>query len=294
MATILVVDDSAIDRQLIGALVEEHDGWAAAFAADGREALARIRRDSPDLVLTDLQMPEMNGLELVEASRREHPGIPVILMTAFGSEEIAVAALRKGAASYVAKRNLARDLVPTIESVLPVAAVRGDARPQGCLVSAEFTFILGNDTGALQPVITVLLEHLAQWKLADESESIRVGLALYEVLMNAVEHGNLELNSQLRDVDDGVPYQWLAEERRLRSPYRDRTVRLAARFSREEAAFVVRDQGPGYDPGALPDPTDPENMERAHGRGLLLIRTFMDDVRLNDKANEITLLKRRP
>jgi CheY-like chemotaxis protein/anti-sigma regulatory factor (Ser/Thr protein kinase) len=294
MATILVVDDNAVDRQLIGSLVEEHDGWTAAYAADGREALAHIRHQPPDVVLTDLQMPEMNGLELVEVSRREHPGVPVILMTAYGSEDIAIAALRKGAASYVAKRNLARDLVATIESVLPVAAVRGDdRRPQGGQESAEFTFVLGNDTTALQPVIGHLLEHMAQWRLVDEGDSIRVGLALYEVLMNAVEHGNLELDSQLRDIDDGIPYRELAEERRRRSPYQDRTVRLSARFSRDEAAFVVRDQGPGYDPDALPDPTDPVNMVRAHGRGLLLIRTFMDDVRLNDKGNEVTLVKRR-
>lgn len=293
MGTILVVDDNPIDRELVGALVEERAGWTAAYAVDGREGLAHVRRDPPDVVLTDLQMPEMNGLELVEACRREHPGVPVILMTAFGSEDIAVEALRKGAASYVAKRNLARDLVSTIESVLPVAAARGDRRPQGDQASAEFTFVLGNDTGALQPLIGELQERMAQWGLADESDSIRVGLALYEVLMNAIEHGNLELSSQLRDIDDGAPYQALAEERRRQSPYKDRTVGLTARFSHDQVTYVIRDQGPGYDAAALPDPTDPENMERAHGRGLLLIRTFMDDVRLNDKGNEVTLVKRR-
>lgn len=295
MVTVLVVDDSAIDRRLAGALLEEREGWTAAYAEDGVAALDRIRRDPPDLVLTDLQMPQLNGLELVEAVRAAYPGVPVVLMTAHGSEDIAVEALRKGAASYVAKRNLARDLVATLESVLPAATVQEDRRKvQACLAETEFTFVLGNDTGIIQPLIAHLHDHLIQRKLVDDGELTRVATALYEVLLNAIEHGNLELNSQLREVEDGVPYRRLADERRRLSPYQDRVVRVTARFAREEAAFVVRDEGPGYDPDKLPDPTDPANIERASGRGLLLIRMFMDDVRLNAKGNEITLVKRRP
>jgi signal transduction histidine kinase/DNA-binding response OmpR family regulator len=295
MPTILVVDDSALDRQLAGALIRERTGWTPAYAEDGCDALDRIRREAPDLVLTDLQMPGINGLELVEAVRRDHPGLPVVLMTGYGSEDIAVVALPHGAASYVAKKNLARDLAPTLEALLPGGTAAADRRRvYGCLARAEFTFELSNETAPLQPLVAHLQDHLARAGLLDPGKVIRVGTALYEVLMYAIEHGNLELNSQLREVDDGAPYHRLAEERRRQSPYKDRTVRLVARFTRDEATFVVRDEGPGYDPAALPDPTDQANMERAHGRGLFLTRTFMDEVRLNDEGNEITLVKRRP
>jgi anti-sigma regulatory factor (Ser/Thr protein kinase) len=54
----------------------------------------------------------------------------------------------------------------------------------------------------------------------------------------------------------------------------------------------VRDEGPGFDPGGLPDPTDPANLERPCGRGLLLMKTFMDEVRYNDRGNEVTMRKR--
>jgi anti-sigma regulatory factor (Ser/Thr protein kinase) len=57
--------------------------------------------------------------------------------------------------------------------------------------------------------------------------------------------------------------------------------------------IVIRDQGPGFDPTSLPDPTQPENLERAFGRGMLLISTFMDEVRHNEQGNEITMIKRR-
>ena len=140
MATILVVDDVALDRHLAGTLLEEHSGWSAIYAEDGREALSLIKRKVPDLVLTDLQMPELNGLELVEAIRRDYAHVPVILMTAHGSEDIAVAALKRGAASYVPKRDLARDLVPTTEKVLGMARFNWNQQQVlDCLVETELT-----------------------------------------------------------------------------------------------------------------------------------------------------------
>ena len=87
----------------------------------------------------------------------------------------------------------------------------------------------------------------------------------------------------------------MVRDRRRESPYRDRRVHLWARESRDEATYVVRDEGPGFDPSALPDPTDPANLKKPSGRGLLLIRTFMDEVNHNAKGNEITMiLRRRP
>jgi len=121
VAKILVVDDSAIDRHITGVILQEHPDWNVVMSEAGREALARMAGDLPDLVVTDLVMPEMNGMELLETIRREYPGIPVVMMTAHGSEEIAAAAIFNGASSYVPKRNLARDLVTTVKNVLNMA-----------------------------------------------------------------------------------------------------------------------------------------------------------------------------
>ena len=117
--------------------------------------------------------------------------------------------------------------------------------------------------------------------------------ALYEVMLNAIEHGNLDLSSELRETHNGLAYKELAEERRRQAPYKDRRVRLTARFQNDQTVFIVRDEGAGYDASKLPDPTDPSNMQKSSGRGLLLIRTFMDEVRFNETGNEITLIKRR-
>jgi hypothetical protein len=122
---------------------------------------------------------------------------------------------------------------------------------------------------------------------------IRVGNALHVGLVNAIEHGNLELSSVLRETSDRTAYLKLTEERRGQEPYRDRRVFVTARFSHAEAVYSIRDEGPGFDPSTLPDPLEPANLEKTTGRGLLLIRTFMDEVSFNATGNEITIVKRR-
>lgn len=294
MQTILVVDDVALDRHVAGALLEEHSGWSAVFAEDGREALALIKLQVPDIVVTDLQMPEMNGLELVEAIRRSYAHVPVILMTAHGSEEIAVAALKAGASSYVPKRDLARDLVPTTAKALAMArASRNQQQILDCLVETELRFVLANDPHRVQPLVSHLQDHMILMDLVDQGGMIRVGTALHECLINAMEHGNLELTSELRESEDINAYRKLVDERRKLQPYCERRVFVVARFSRKEASFVIRDEGNGFDCSKLPDPTDPANLQKCSGRGLFLIRTFMDVVRFNDTGNEITMIKQQ-
>jgi CheY-like chemotaxis protein len=293
MAVILVVDDSPVDRTRAGGLLRKRPELTPAFASNGREALEAISARPPDLVVTDLQMPEIDGLELVETVRRRFPGLPVILMTAHGSEEIAVQALRKGAASYVAKRNLAAELVDTVLSVLEIA--RADLSQKhilACLTQTESRYELDNDIASIAPLIGQLEANLNRMELCDETGLIRVAVALREALVNAIYHGNLDLTSALLEADE-AKFGELASRRPREQPYAGRRVHLLARETRSEVTYVIRDEGQGFDPASLPDPTLPQNLERRTGRGLFLIRTFMDDVRHNPVGNEITLVKRR-
>jgi len=258
MATVLVVDDSVVECHRAGALLEKSTGVKVVYAANGREALDAMQHSLPDLVLTDMQMPVMDGLELVEQVRATYPAVPVVLMTAHGSEDIAAQALKRGAASYVPKRDLAQDLVETVEGVLSLTrAAREQERILECLTEGGSRFLLANDLA----------------------------------LVNAIEHGNLEVPSALKETDERA-FHTLIEERRRTPPYRDRRVHVVSRESPVEAVYTIRDEGPGFNPADLPDPTDPANLEKVSGRGLLLIRTFMDEVCHNETGNEITLVKR--
>lgn len=293
MTKILVVDDTPVDQRLVGRLLEKNSDLEAIYAGNGKEALALLERECPDLVLTDLQMPEMNGLELVKRIRKQYSAIPVILMTAFGSEDVAIKALEQGAANYVPKKNLAKDLLDVVESVLAAAIdLRLQSRLFASLQSTESHFCLENDIALIPSLVNYLRENLARMRLLDDTGLIRITVALREALMNAIVHGNLGIGSELRDTNLSAYYQLIAD-RRQQSPYRERRVFVDAWETGADARYVIRDEGIGFDPKGVPDPMLPDNMEKASGRGLLLINTFMDEVRHNARGNEITMTKQR-
>lgn len=292
--SILVVDDVATDRALIGGLLSKDVDLRVEYAADGAQALEKIGRKQPELVVTDLKMPKVDGLELVETVRAKYEHVPVILITSQGSEDIAAEALQKGAASYVPKRLMQRYLLDTVRRLRALAAQRRSReRLLGSMADSHCRFNLANDVDMIPSLVGYMQETVGHMGLCDAGERFRVSVALEEALVNAMYHGNLELGSELRGDDDDA-YQALVQRRREQAPYRDRRIYVLAEMSPAEVKFVVRDDGPGFDPSTLPDCTDPENLEKASGRGVMLMRTFMDEVLYNETGNEVTLVKRRP
>ncbi len=294
MATILVVDDSEADRELARTLLQIDPKLSVETAVDGLDALASIERWVPDLVLTDLVMPKMDGLEFVGTLRQRHPHIPSILMTSLGSEKIAVRALQAGAASYVPKAELAYDLLDNVRAVLAVSYRERDRTRalMESMLESETVFAIQNSSAIVPLLVNHLQSCVSLMGLCDPGEQVQLGVALSEAVNNAMQHGNLEVDSELRE-NSMDTFDKAVQARARQLPYRDRKVHITAKLSRDEARFVVRDEGPGFDPGALPDPLDPENLEKASGRGVLLMRAFMDDVEYNDAGNEVTLVLRR-
>ena len=100
---ILVVDDEAPIREMIKKGLSQIGGFSVEVAQNGAEAIEKIEKDVFDLVLTDLKMPEMDGLELLKNIKGTRPEVMVILMTAYGSIETAVEAMKIGANDYITK-----------------------------------------------------------------------------------------------------------------------------------------------------------------------------------------------
>jgi CheY-like chemotaxis protein/anti-sigma regulatory factor (Ser/Thr protein kinase) len=294
MPTVLVVDDAAVDRKLVGGLLAKGEGLRVEYAASGAEALEKMEAVWPAIVVTDLVMPGMSGLELVQQIVERYPRVPVILMTGKGTEETAVQALKAGAASYVPKTALHTYLVETIQDVLDVVRSKhSHERLMDCLMKSEFQFKLPNDAEMIPSLISYVQSLVTSAGVCDESNVIRVCIALEEALRNGMFHGNLELTSEQRE-GDPEDYQKLISERTAREPFASRWLQVTVRVSDDCGTFIVRDQGPGFDPSKLPDPTDPENLEKVSGRGLLLMRTFMDEVSFNSTGNQVTMVKKCP
>ena len=290
---ILVVDDSPTQLRQIQFLLER-EGFVVQSAADGVQATASIEDNMPMLVVTDLQMPEMNGLELVASLKETIPSLPVILTTSQGSEEIASQALKAGAASYVPKRELNDTLIPVLQQVMAVnKAAKSVSKVVKNAVESNITLEVTNDEAQIPDIISRLELPMVELELFDEGERMQIAMALDEALLNAMIHGNLEVSSELRQSDDGTPYVNMFTKRKNEAPYSERKVTIKLEASNEQVTFIIRDDGPGFDAAALRDPTDPENIERAGGRGLLLINAFMDEVSHNELGNEIRMVKRK-
>ncbi len=293
MTLVLIVDDSPMDQALAAGLLKKHLGCETTTALDGGEGLQSIRDLKPDLIITDMQMPNLNGLEMVTRLREEGSQIPVVLMTAKGSEDLAVEALRIGASSYVSKRSLAKRLVETARMVL---AASQEDREQGALMvrlkSHSELFELENRVEECLSLSRYLQKTLSRiWNL-DLTSRLRIGLVLEEALINALYHGNLEVSSALKEKLDNSFYE-LAAERQKALPYSDRRIVVSSETTIEEARFVISDGGPGFQVKDLPDPTDSQNLSRPSGRGVMLMNAFMDQVIYNERGNQVTLVKRR-
>jgi DNA-binding NtrC family response regulator len=124
--SILVVDDEANARTALAELLKD-EGYRVETAADGFKALGKLEEAPPDVVLTDLKMPGMGGVELLEKVRTQDPEIVVVVMTAFGAVDTAVDAMRKGAADYLTKPLNMAELLLVLERELERQRLRREA-----------------------------------------------------------------------------------------------------------------------------------------------------------------------
>jgi DNA-binding NarL/FixJ family response regulator len=272
-------------------LLANHSDFKVRFADDGVDAIEAVKNQRPDVIVSDLRMPGVNGLQFVKQLRNVDSSIPVILMTSFGSEKIAVDAITAGAASYVPKLDLKTELANTIRNIIAITERRANRRRTiESLTYSESHLVLGNDDAGVSSLIGSLLDTAVTMKLLNGQEQTQVGISLQEAISNSIYHGNLELDSELRQVDE-TNYYALADLRRRQSPYADRKVSVQALLSRSEIKFVITDEGAGFDTKKVLDPTAEVNLEHIGGRGLLLISSFMDDVYYNEAGNQITMIK---
>lgn len=289
MAKILIVEDSPVDQMLIKRLLVR-PGWVTQMAKNGEEALELIGKVRPDIVITDLQMPKLNGLELVKAVRENDSSLPIVLVTAKGSEETAIEALRSGATSFSPKSKLSADLVSTVEQVLEMSQrMQYSHNAEFYPTPKSHVVVLKNDLSLIGPTIENMQANLPAWS---DRDRLQIGMALDEALVNAMHHGNLEVDSSMREGDEHDYYEMI-RVRRDKAPWNERKVRIEFEFSDQHICIQVSDEGKGFDPSSVPDPRTPENLHRISGRGLFLIKNFMDQVAHNAEGTQITMTKLR-
>lgn len=118
MLRILIADDHEVARHGIRALLEGHQGWeVCAEAKDGREAVELASSMGPDLILLDIGMPNLNGLEAARQILASSPNIPILILTMHDSEQVVREVLKAGARGFLLKSDAGRDLVAAVEAL---------------------------------------------------------------------------------------------------------------------------------------------------------------------------------
>jgi len=290
MAGILIVDDTAVDRRLAGGLLESDPGLDVSYAKDVKEALSMISTRLPDLVVTDLQMPEFDGLHLVQEINEKYPELPVVLITAHGSENIAAQALASGAASFVPKSELASSLYETVMYVLSLS--RNESRNRqlmSCARKAHFEFELDNDFDLIEPLVDLVQDVTASQEILSQRCQVQLGVALENALTNAMFRGNLGMTRE----DYPVLSRTVVSQRSGQEAYANRKVNFTMDVTADKVEFKISDQGDGFDSSLVPEASDPESFRDGVGRGLVLIKAFMDDVNYSDNGRTLEMAKHR-
>ena len=153
---ILVVDDEPTQLELVGGFLGKQ-GFDVVAAASGRAAVARFKQEPFDLVLTDQRMPDVSGLELLEAVRAASPETAVVIMTAYGTIETAVSAVKAGAADYLAKPLNLDELLHRIHQIQDRRRLLTENRELRAALAERHRVegIIG-ESGAMQEVLSVV------------------------------------------------------------------------------------------------------------------------------------------
>ena len=149
MDTILIVDDEKNYLLVLSAVLEE-EGYEVLTTLSGSEALEIKKTSDIDLVLTDMKMPEMNGIELLENIKKNDPDLPVIMMTAHGTVDKAVEAMQKGAYSYILKPFDNERLILYVKKAIAMYQVVKENRRLRDAVVSQYRF--GNIIGKSKPM----------------------------------------------------------------------------------------------------------------------------------------------
>jgi CheY-like chemotaxis protein len=295
MAAILLAEDSPTHTALIRSLLEQ-DSHDVRCVTNGHEAIENLKESLPDLVVTDLRMPEMNGLELVQVIADQFPTLPSVVVTARGSENLAVDALALGAANFVPKNSLRKLLNHVVRTTLRMAEVDGIYRRfSGQLHRPEFSFTLDNQVTAIEPAVLFVVQSLAAATAMNTTQRIRVGTAVASAIFNAICYGNLEVQdtdtfvSRLLAGEEGGEVEW--NDRASSAPYCQRSVQMNVSVGDTDTRIQVSHDGPGRMTRLLPAPGTPESFELEQCRGLMLMTSFVEDIHFHNDYSEVVMVK---
>ncbi len=289
---ILLVDD---EPEILDVIAEflELKGHAVETASNGKSGLDMVLGHNDfDLVFSDIGMPEMDGLALLEKIRSNEIDTPVILISGQGDVSNTIRALQLGALDFIVKPVYLKSVEEALDKIETVMAAERENKAAVELISEQKVVMsFASDLNKIRNVISYFNRYTQDLCGVFDLEANKLAICLQECLTNAIIHGNFKVESRLKE-EDWSAFDQLIRERQADAELGGKKVFITQHQTPQALTFEVRDEGEGFDPAILPDPTHPESWLKLSGRGILFIRSYIDEVTWNDVGNSITMVKR--
>ncbi|MFZ2959904.1 MAG: response regulator [Candidatus Ozemobacteraceae bacterium] len=289
---VLIADNLSETRDGLAEIIVSK-GHSVLTARDGLEGQRLFERYHPDLVITDVHLPRLSGLELLESIRRTDPAALVVVAAAFGDVESIIAALHLRATNFIQKPPRPEEVVTLLRKYAAITEAR--------LYGAEILHMMSHQQFSMQidnhihlvPQITDFLVRATHEALSSQSR-MEIRLGLTELIANAIEHGNLEISYSEKTEAMGKTDKTLDElfaTRRAHPILGKRRVSVSFALTTQGCEWIITDQGAGFDWKGLPDPLSPEHLLETHGRGIFLARFQFDEMEYMGQGNQVRLKK---
>ena len=291
LTTIMLVEDEELNLRMMEGMLS-HLGHRLILARSGREALKKYNKFLPDIVILDILMPKISGIEVLKEIRNRNVGTIVIMVTASNKEEHAIESLRLGANNYLKKPVHYDDLIPLIHKYNSTIQKRTMQKlVLSKMVSRKFIMEIENDLQLIPKIAQYLATESST--LFDKDEIVSINLALLELLANAFEHGNLGISYS--DKSKAIIEKRLDRlyEERLNSPkYTNRKIIIEFSMEKDYCEWIITDQGDGFNSSEYTQ-IDNDDRDNEHGRGIFISRFHLDELEYLGNGNKVRALKKK-
>lgn len=287
---VLVVEDDQASRSYLEVILRK-ENLNFRSADNGKDGLEIFKEYIPDIVLSDINMAQMNGLELLENIKRIKPETIVIMLTAFNSEDYVVEAMKLGANNYLKKPVLKNNLISLLRKYSSVLHSRKSAKKiQGFIKRHNFSLDFKSNIEIIPSIVNYLITEVEG--VFPEEVLLDIKLGLGELLLNAVEHGNLDISFiEKSHAVQNDQLQQLYYERLGDPEFYRRKVFIDFSMTPEYSEWVITDEGDGFDPDSIPNPISEDGILRLHGRGIFICKFQFDELEYLENGNKVRARK---
>ena len=287
MKILICEDETLLAESLSDARARQ--GYTVDIAPDGELAWELYTEDPKkyDVILSDINMPKLDGFSLIRRIRARDQDKPVIIMTGRNELEFPIQAIKLGVNDFLQKPFPVKKLKSILSNLEELCSFQVQLFKLLPELHQENTLTIPAKQQFISGLIHHLKRHYSTWCDFHKTSPNTIDLCIREALINAVVHGSLEISSALKQ-KSWKKFEKKIQLRESMEPYSQRKIKVRVFQMPDSFVVEVEDEGPGF----LWRNLHMASNEQNHGRGLLLIRTIMDEVSWNEKGNLIRMVKR--